>query len=138
MKNLKSILLTLCGGMAAAGAMAASAEAPPAQHLLCAIISTASCAPGTGCSTGLAEDLNLPQFIRVDLEHKNIKGVRPNGEETSSIIESSYRNDGMMVLQGMENRRGWSIAIHEADGAMTATAAGKGSAFAAFGACTVP
>ena len=138
MKNPMVMLAALCAGVVASGSLAAPSEAPRPQHLLCAIISTASCTPEDGCSTGLAKDLNLPQFIRVDFEHKKVEGVRPDGEQTSSIIESSYRKDGMLVLQGMENRRGWSIAIHEADGSMTATASGRESAFAAFGACTVP
>ncbi len=138
MKNLKLILIVMFGGTAVAGSLPAASEAPPVQQLLCAVISTASCAPASACTTGVAEDLNLPQFIRIDFAQKKIQGVRPSGEDTSSIIESSYHHEGMLVLQGMENRQGWTIAIHEADGKMTASAAGKESVLVAFGACTVP
>ena len=44
--------------------------------------------------------------------------------------------EGNIILQGVENGRGWSIVISEETGKMSATVAGDEIGFIVFGACT--
>ena len=53
-----------------------------------------------------------------------------------TVIGSSTRNEGELLLQGVENGRGWSMAITEATGRMVISVAGDEIAFVVFGACT--
>ncbi len=43
--------------------------------------------------------------------------------------------DGILILQGVEDGKGWSMVITEANGKMALTAAGDQEAFVIFGAC---
>ena len=107
-----------------------------ADPLICAAINTIQCEAGASCLEGDAQALNVPSFVRVSLADKTIRGTRPNGESLDTVIGSSTRDEGELLLQGVENGRGWSMAITEATGRMVLTASGDEVAFVVFGACT--
>ncbi len=107
-----------------------------AEPLICAAINTTQCEAGAACLEGDAEALNIPSFVRISLADKRIRGTRPNGESLDTVIGSSTRDQGELLLQGVENGRGWSMAITEATGRMVLSASGDEIAFVVFGACT--
>src|SRR6202040_3624615 len=43
--------------------------------LICATIDAHSCDPGETCERGLAADLGLPQFMKIDFAKKTIEGT---------------------------------------------------------------
>ena len=53
----------------------------------------------------------------------------------ATAIKNQQQLDGMLILQGAENGRGWSMAIDEKSGEMTLTVAGDQVGFVVFGAC---
>ncbi len=107
-----------------------------ADPLICAVIETEICEAGAVCEEGDAQALNVPSFVRISLADGKINGTRPNGETLDTLIGSTTRDAGQLLLQGVENGRGWSMAITEATGRMVLSAAGEDVAFVVFGACT--
>lgn len=87
------------------------------------------------CDTNAAESLNLPPFIKIDLVAKQMSGVE-EGIEEAAAIERVEHVDGRLVLQGVQDGRGWSMVIVEQSGDMTLSVAGDDTAWQAFGACT--
>ncbi len=69
------------------------------------------------------------------LADKTIRATRPNGEPLDTVIGSTERNAGELILHGVEAGRGWSMAITEATGRMVLTASEDEVAFVVFGVC---
>jgi len=51
------------------------------------------------------------------------------------LIKEQVSMDGMLILQGVENGRGWTLSIAEATGKMVLTVSGDEEGFVVFGAC---
>ena len=45
------------------------------KTLICAVIETFECVPGGECQRGLAESIDIPQFLRIDFDSKKISGA---------------------------------------------------------------
>ena len=52
-----------------------------------------------------------------------------------TAIKNRQQIEGMLILQGAENGRGWSMTIDEKSGEMTLTVSGDQVGFVVFGAC---
>lgn len=105
--------------------------------LLCATIDAIECdGLSTECYGGTAETVNLAQFVRIDLKENKIEAVRQGGKSVSSMIMNHKRENGKLILQGIEDGRGWSLVIVEETGKMSATIAGEQVGFVVFGNCT--
>jgi hypothetical protein len=122
-------VLLLC----ALGAQAPAADFDGTRPFLCAVTDANDCALGIACVHELAQDVNLPQFIKVDFAAKTI-GARGR----TAPIQSSSRSAGMLIIQGVQDKRAYSITVDEETGSLVGTVAGDGEAFAVFGACTLP
>jgi hypothetical protein len=105
--------------------------------LLCAVIEVFECSVEKDCMEGTLESMNIPQFVKVDFANNKIATTEESAEKRESPIHNFAKVDGMLILQGMQNGRGWSMVIAEETGKMTATASGDGGGFVIFGACTL-
>ena len=132
----KSTIAILTLGFTLTQHLALAQGVNDASTVICAAIQTDLCEAGAACLEGDAEALNIPSFVHINVAEKSITGTRPNGEALDTVIGSVTRDEGELVLQGVENGRGWSMAITEATGRMVLTAAGDDVAFVVFGACT--
>ncbi len=137
MRNkIPSILLTL--GFAAmllpAGASAAGLDGK--TNLVCAAVHVIGCTNGPGCREGSANDFDLPQFMFVDFKKQEIHATDETGINVVSEIKSSEITEQQIILQGIENHRGWSATIHRGNGELTVASSGSGVSFMVFGACT--
>jgi hypothetical protein len=142
MKTSIGLLGTLATAIAAFAVVgtaspAASAALDGSVPLLCAINTIMEC-DGTGqCQRHSALDHpDFPSFLRVNVSQGLITDGANSGRKTE--IKSSSRLDGRLILHGGENGRGWSAAIAEDTGRMTAGVVAADFTFALFGACTVP
>ena len=108
------------------------------KNAVCAALTALVCIAGKGCAQGTSESINVPQFFHVDFAGQAIRATRPNGDKISTKIRSKVQEKGELILQGVENGRGWSMAISEKSGSATLTVAGDKIAYTVFGACTAP
>ena len=115
------------------------------KELLCAVMDLVECQPGGKCQQVTAEEVGIPNFLRIDFKKKKISATFTNGSERSSTVENFEKIDGKVIIQGAEDGiegetdgLGWSLAITEGTGKMVLTASGDDVGFVIFGACTVP
>ncbi len=134
MNTLKILCLSLVVSVAFFEARAASFDG--SEPLLCASVEAYDCGAGGECFKGTAESINAPQFIRLDFEQKLARATRLGGEERTAKIESMTREEGKLILQGVQLGLGWSMVITQESGTMALTAAGNQAVFVIFGACT--
>jgi hypothetical protein len=83
------------------------------------------------CERAIPEDLNVPQFIRLDFIAKTM-----SARGRSTKMQSNTRSDGMLIVQGFENSRAFSITISEQNGKLVGAIAADEQGFMIFGACT--
>ncbi len=134
MNTLKVLCLSLALSVAFLEVKAASFDG--SEPLLCASVEAYDCSAGWECLKGTAESINAPQFIRLDFEQKVARSTRLGGEERTVKIESMTREEGKLILQGVQLGLGWSMVITQESGTMALTAAGDQVVFVIFGACT--
>jgi hypothetical protein len=115
------------------------------KELLCAVMNIVECQPGGKCLNVTAEEVGIPNFLRIDFKKKNLNATFADGSKKRSPIKNSEKIDGKVILQGAEDGiegvrdgLGWSLSIDEENGKMVLTASGDAVAFVMFGACTLP
>ena len=113
---------------------AAAAPFDGSAPMLCAAITVMDCDPKGECSRRLPEEVNLPTFVRVDVPGRTL--ASPDGSKTAEV-KSVTRLDGSLILQGAQNGRGWTLAVVEETGKMSAAIADGEDAFAIYGACAL-
>ena len=134
MKKLIPITAAAC--LLLAPAFAAAQDFDGSKPLLCASAEVHECNPAADCTRGSVEDYNVPRFLRIDFDGKQIKATRPDGEERTTEIQNMAQADGELVLQGMQSGLAWSLAIVQDSGTMALSASGVDVVIAIFGACT--
>ncbi|MCU0305288.1 MAG: hypothetical protein MUC56_14645 [Thermoanaerobaculales bacterium] len=107
-----------------------------ATAFLCAPVQATVCAEDGECAVDLPWNVNVPQFIEVDLVAGRLGTTAASGEGRSTAIEHLSRHDGKIVFHGYEMGRAFSWVIDERTGRVTAAVATDGLAVSVFGACT--
>jgi hypothetical protein len=135
MKTISELMVGAMLAMFAAMPVAAD-DLTGADRFLCASGEVTVCAMDGECTTGPPWEFNVPDFIEVDLEAGLLKTTEASEENRQTPITRIIREDGLIVLQGLEMGRAFSFNIEEASGTMTAVAARNGLFVGAFGVCT--
>jgi hypothetical protein len=117
--------------LVAAGLTAGAQEAAAGEPLLCTLSQIRICTETGDCKVRTADELGVPRFIVVDTKAKKFRAVVENRE---SKILSVTSEEGLLFLQGMENKRAWSAVISDSEN-LTLVATSDGTAFAVFGSC---
>ena len=106
------------------------------SRFLCVPVQATVCVEDGECAVDLPWNLNIPQFIEVDLEAKWLSTTTASGQNRATPIEHLSRGSGTIVFHGFEMGRAFSWVISEGTGRVTAAVATDGIAVAVFGACT--
>jgi hypothetical protein len=131
--QLRLILLAMILALPATALAAIDGSKP----LLCAVTTVVECDTSGKCERHTADlHPDYPSFIRVNLPQRTI--TVDGRDERKSEIKSATRLDGRWILHGGENGRGWSAAITEDGGRLSAGVVADTFTFTLFGACTVP
>ncbi len=120
-------------------AVAAAASADNlagSERLLCSSSQVMLCFETGECFPAQPWDLDVPQFVVIDLQQKTISTTPASEERRSTPLMTVNRADGAVFLQGIERRRAFSIVIDEQFGTMNAAVARDGVTVSVFGACT--
>ena len=115
------------------------------KPLICAVMDLVECQPGGKCQQVTAEDVGIPQFLKINFKEKKISAIQADGGKRTTTIENFEKIDGKVIIQGAEDGIegvrdgvGWSLAIAEETGKTVLTASGDEVGFVIFGACTLP
>ena len=135
---MRTTLRHLALGLLALGAAGPSMadDITGAEAFLCTAVQTTACWLDGECQTVPPWELNVPQFIEVDLPAKRLGTTRASGENRSTPIRNLQRDGGLIFLQGVEAGRAFSFVINEATGMASVAVAREGVSVAIFGACT--
>ena len=107
-----------------------------ADRFLCTAAQVTACYDDGECLTLPPWELNVPQFIEVDLEARTLSTTKASGQNRSTPIANLEREKGQIVLQGYENGRAFSFLITEKTGMASIAVAREGLGVSIFGACT--
>jgi hypothetical protein len=129
------LLLAALGLLATAAPLAAD-DLRGADRILCTVISVNACVEGDECFKVSPHELNVPQFLEIDLKSRVLKTTPASGQNRKTDIKNLQRENGALILQGYEMGRAFSFLIDEAAGAASIAVARDGVAVAGFGACT--
>jgi hypothetical protein len=108
-----------------------AADFDGSKMIICAPVEALDCTPGAACERGIPSDIGAPAFIRIDFAKKVVIGPK-----RSSPITSMEKGESQVLLQGNEMGYGWSIAVDQEGGQMSATLTNRDGAFVLFGSCT--
>ena len=103
---------------------------------LCAVLEVSRCVPEEGCAQAALADLNIPDFVEIDLAAKLVRTTAASGENRVTPILGVARQEGLIFLQGVEKGRGWSFVLDEESGRLTAAVAREELSVNAFAVCT--
>lgn len=103
--------------------------------LLCYALSAARC-EHDGCTQEQPWELNLPDFIKLDLRAKRATTTEASGFLRETAIRTVERGNGSILLQGVQGERAFSWLIAEASGEGTLTVSSAALGLTVFTVCT--
>lgn len=135
----KGLSAAVLAGMllSASGAAIAKEAYDGTSNFICATQGVMACVDGAICSKGQARDFDMPDFMMVDFKGKAIRAFYDGDKEATSSIKNMESSGTQLILQGVENDHGWSVAVHRESGRMSTSVAGNEVSFILFGACQV-
>ena len=125
--------LTLSAGLFATGISAAGISGK--SDLTCATIDVIGCS-SSACTRGQATTFDLPTFMFVDVKRRVVHAENEKGEEVASPIKNFDVTENAIVLQGLDDHRGWTAGIDRKNGSLTLSSTGADVSFIIFGNCT--
>jgi len=130
-RNLALILAILV-----APAMTLADDLTGSETFLCTVVYASACTPDGECVGGPAWNLNIPQFIEVDLKEKTLSTTKASDENRSTRIKNLEREEDLIIFQGVENGRAFSFVITESTGMASIAVAMADKGIVAYGVCT--
>jgi hypothetical protein len=106
------------------------------ERFICSAVEASVCSAEGECASGLSWDLQIPQFVLVDLNRKTLSTTEASDENRSTPILSQVREDGHIFLQGVQMGRAFSMVLKEDSGLASIAIAMDGLTLGVFGACT--
>ena len=133
-KRLKGLFLGL--SVLALPAVAMADDLTGEQMILCTSVQVTLCTDDGDCVIENPWNLNVPQFIEINLKDKRMSTTKASGENRATPIRTLEREDGQIFLQGIEAGRAFSFVITEKTGMASIAVAREGKTVSVFGACT--
>lgn len=133
-----TVLLNLAVALTAWAAATPAAAQPLGQatRLLCSTASAVVCYDDGECESGPSWLWNIPDFVEVDLEAGTLTTTVESPRLRVTPIDVVRRGDELLLLQGLEGGRAYSIAISEEVGSLSAAIILENLVISIFGACT--
>jgi hypothetical protein len=119
-----------------AGGRVAADDLTGHDLLLCTAVEATVCKAHGECSSEAPWDLNVPQFLQVDLKDRTVSTTRASGENRMTPIKTLVREEGLIFIQGIEAGRAFSFVIQEGTGMASIAVARDQLTVSVFGACT--
>lgn len=104
------------------------------NNLVCATVDVVACT-SSSCMRGPGPTFDMPTFMFVDAGKKLVHATNEQGEEVASPINNYEITENSIILQGLEDHRGWTAGIDRKSGALTLSSTGADVNFIIFGNC---
>ena len=102
---------------------------------VCTAWHAVNCTTAGPCEPTEAWRLNMPDFLKVDLDAREFATL-PGSEVTRFVpVESIARNEGRIILSGSQGARGFNWVINESTGEGTLAIVSDTTAITLFTAC---
>jgi len=131
---MKKLAIAIAGVLAGGVVLADNLEG--VEEMICAPAQVQVCIENDTCYLASPDDLDMPDFVVIDIDKKTISTTRASNENRSTPFSSVSKSDGLIYLQGVEGGRAFSFVIDEATGRMTVAVSRDGLSVSVFGACT--
>ena len=106
------------------------------NSLVCYGWSASVCSIEGECENTAPWQLDMPDFLRLDLRARIVTSTETAPEERVTEIQTLVRENGTIVLQGRQGERAFSWLIVEATGEGTLTMSTPGEGITVFTLCT--
>jgi hypothetical protein len=107
------------------------------DSLLCYALSAARCELAGTCDVKAPWQLNLPDFLKLDLKAKQMLTTEASGDLRETAIRTLERGTtGTILLQGVQGERAFTWLITEATGEGTLTVSASAAGLTVFTVCT--
>ena len=131
--------LTLCllsiALLVAASPPAMADDLTGSSRVLCSVVTISRCTID-GCVDDTPDGALVPQFVIVDFGAKLLSTTPASGQNRTTPLESVRREDGLIVLQGLQNGRAFSFVISEKSGSASVAIAREDLVLAVSAMCT--
>lgn len=127
------LAITVVLGLGLAPAPAPAAPLDGSVPILCAVTEAHDCVAKGGCEWNPVSQGDT--FWRVNLQQQVVSSL--DGARTSPIGKVQ-RENGLLLLQGVQNARVWGLVVDEQTGSLSVTITDADGALVASGACTAP
>ena len=107
-----------------------------ADRLLCAPVEVIACTADGVCEATEPAELGVPPFVVVDLKKKLLSTTAASSEQRTTPVASVSRADGLIVLQGQELGRAFTLLLDESSGRVSMATVRDSVVVNVFGACT--
>jgi hypothetical protein len=134
-ENVSRSLLTGLVGLFYCGAVFAD-DISGSDSLLCYGLAATRCELGKACEAVAPWQLNLPDFVKLDLRGKRIHTTAGSAEERETPLQSVQRANSTILIHGAQGERAFSWLIDEVSGDGTLSVAGHGQGVTVFTVCT--
>lgn len=138
MKTMQKRLSTaalLCLMLFVSAAANAASKFDGSSNLICATFDITACVDGVTCAKGQARTFDMPEFLTVNFKKKSIHADYDGGKTADSPFKNFQSTDSQLIMQGVENDHGWTMAISKKTGRMSVSSVGEEVSFTMFGAC---
>ena len=127
----------LAAAMTLVSTAVSAAPMDGSKNIVCAVADVVGCSESGQCTEGSARSFELPRFLIMDAGKKAVRAAFESGhKDLSSPVKNMEMSGDHLILQGVENGRGWNVAINTKDGSMSASGVGDAVSFLLFGSCT--
>ena len=106
------------------------------DRMICAAGQARICFETGDCFEASPWELNMPEFLVIDLKKKSVSTTKASGQQRSTEFSAVESDDEVIYLQGIDGGRAFSFVIDEITGILTASIARDGISVSVFGACT--
>lgn len=112
-----------------------AADVDGSEPLTCAITEVLECDEASGCAERLPEELNLPDFFRMDVATMTLREAGEGEDLRETRVRHHESADGSLLMYGGEEGRAWSLVMNQATGDLSGGISGDGFTLVLFGSC---
>ncbi|MFO6425074.1 hypothetical protein [Motilimonas sp. KMU-193] len=106
------------------------------ENLACSLVDVVACKTDGECLQGSSRDFDIPNLLIVDFKNKQVKAHSEYADDSVSIIKNMEETEEQLILQGVENHKGWTLAIDRETSSLALTSSGEDLSMMMFGSCT--